>query len=57
MMGFSEQGAKVHLELRVSAEGDECTFLRKGARATEDFYLHAGTQEVVRMVGEEFFAG
>jgi hypothetical protein len=57
-MRFSEQGAKVHLELRVSAEGDEYTFLWKGSRATEDFYLCAGTEEVVRVVGEEeFFCG
>ena len=56
-MGFSEQGAKVHLELWVSVVDGECTFLRKGSRATEDFYLHAGTEEVVRVVGEEFFCG
>lgn len=54
ILRFSNQGAKVHLELWVSVEGEEYSFLRKGARATEDFYLYAGTEEVVRVEGEEF---
>jgi hypothetical protein len=41
----------------VSVDDEEHTFLRKGARATEDFYLCAGTEEVVRVVGEEFICG
>jgi hypothetical protein len=56
-MGFSEQGTKVHLELWVSVDDDGYTFLRKVARATEDFYLCDGTEEVVRVVGEEVFCG
>ena len=54
ILRFSNQGAKVHLELWASVEGEEYSFLRKGARATEDFYLCAGTEEVVRVEGEEF---
>jgi hypothetical protein len=54
ILRFSNQGAKVHLELWVSVEGEEYSFLRKGARATEDFYLYAGMEEVVRVEGEEF---
>ena len=54
ILRFSNQGAKVHLELWVSVEGEEYSFLRKGARATEGFYLCAGTEEVVRVEGEEF---